>query len=44
MLQDLVNNVDDYEFEIEDALAKQLGCRPMPFPGMDSKQGHLNKF
>lgn len=29
--------VEDYEFEIEDALAKQLGARPMPFPGMDSE-------
>lgn len=41
MLQDLVNNVDDYEFEIEDALAKQLGCRPMPFPGMDKNKSAL---
>ena len=38
-LQDLVGNVDDYEFEIEAFLAKQLGARPMPFPGMDSKFG-----
>lgn len=24
-------------FDIEDALDKQLGARPLPFPGMDSK-------
>ena len=38
MLQDIVASVNDSEFEIEDALAKQLGAKPMPFPGMDSKQ------
>ena len=37
MLQDLVSGVGDQEFEIEDALDKQLGTRPLPFPGMDSK-------
>ena len=37
MLQDVVASVEDTEFEIEDALDKQLGSRPMPFPGMDSK-------
>ena len=37
MLQDAIASVDDYEFEIETALAKQLGAKPLPFPGMDSK-------
>lgn len=37
MLQDIVASVEDAEFEIEDALDKQLGSRPMPFVGMDSK-------
>lgn len=37
MLQDIVASVEDTEFEIEDALDKQLGSRPMPFVGMDSK-------
>ena len=37
MLQDIVSSVDDSDFEIEDALARQLGAKPMPFPGMDSK-------
>ena len=37
MLQELVASVEDYRFEIEDALDKQLGARPIPFPGMDSK-------
>lgn len=37
MLQDAIASVDDYEFEIEHALGKQLGARPLPFPGMDSE-------
>ena len=37
MLQDIVASVEDTEFEIEDALDKQLGSRPMPFVGMDSE-------
>ena len=37
MLQDVISNVDDYEFEIEQYLSKQLGAIPLPFPGMDSK-------
>lgn len=41
MLQDVVASVDDTDFEIEDALDKQLGSRPMPFPGMDSKPYRL---
>ena len=36
MLAELVGGVEDDRFEIEDALEKQLGARPMPFPGMDS--------
>lgn len=36
MLQEVIAGVDDYSFEIEDALDKQLGARPLPFPGMDS--------
>ena len=37
MLQDAIASVDDYEFDIETALARQLGAKPLPFPGMDSK-------
>ena len=37
MLQDAISSVDDYEFEIENALARQLGAKPLPFPGMDSE-------
>lgn len=37
MLQELVSSVEGFRFEIEDALDKQLGARPLPFPGMDSK-------
>ena len=37
MLQDLVGGVEGSRFEIEDALDKQLGARPLPFPGMDSE-------
>ena len=36
MLAELVGGAQEDHFEIEDALAKQLGARPMPFPGMDS--------
>lgn len=36
MLAELVGSVEDDHFEIEDALDRQLGARPMPFPGMDS--------
>ena len=36
MLEELVSGTDG-RFEIEDALDKQLGARPLPFPGMDSK-------
>lgn len=36
MLAELVGGVEDDRFEIEEALEKQLGARPMPFPGMDS--------
>jgi len=44
MLQDVVASVDDTDFEIEDALDKQLGSRPMPFPGMDSKPYRLDYY
>ena len=37
MLAAAVSSVEDYEFEIEEALARQLGARPMPFTGMDSE-------
>ena len=37
-LEHIVGDVNDYEFEIEGDLSKQLGARPMPFPGMDSKK------
>lgn len=36
MLQELVGGVESCRFEIEDALDRQLGARPLPFPGMDS--------
>ena len=36
MLAEIVGSVVDDRFEIEDVLDKQLGARPMPFPGMDS--------
>jgi hypothetical protein len=37
MLQELVSGVEGSKFDIEDALDRQLGARPLPFPGMDSK-------
>ena len=36
MLQEAIASVEDYDFEIESILAKQLGAVPLPFPGMDS--------
>ncbi len=44
MLQELVSGVDGCRFEIEDALDKQLGARPLPFPGMDSKLACRHAF
>lgn len=35
-MQERVAPVDDYQFDIEIALAKQLGAKPLPFVGMDS--------
>ena len=40
MLQELASAVEGSRFEIEDALDKQLGARPLPFPGMDSNDFH----
>lgn len=37
MLQDLISGLENSKFDIEDALDKQLGARPLPFPGMDSE-------
>ena len=31
----LVAPVDHIEFDMETALARQLGSQPLPFPGMD---------
>ena len=36
-MQERVAPVDDYQFDIEIALSKQLGAKPLPFIGMDSK-------
>lgn len=48
MLQDAIASVDDYKFEIEVSLAKQLGAKPLPFKGMDSKHAcsthHINTY
>ena len=38
MLQEAISSVADYEFEIEEIIAKQVGAVPLPFPGMDSKK------
>lgn len=37
MLQEYIASVEDYDFEIEQLLADQVGAIPLPFPGMDSK-------
>jgi hypothetical protein len=37
MLREAVSNVEQYDFEIEDQLEKQIGTIPLPFPEMDSK-------
>ncbi len=44
MLQEIVSGVEGCKFEIEDALDKQLGARPLPFPGMDSKCPNRRMF
>lgn len=40
-MQERVASVDDYQFDIEIALSKQLGAKPLPFVGMDSKQFYI---
>lgn len=37
MLREAVSSVEDYEFEVEEQLEKQLGTIPLPFPKMDSE-------
>ena len=37
MLREAVSSVDEYEFEIEDQLERQVGTIPLPFPKMDSE-------
>jgi len=41
-MQERVAPVDDYKFDIEIALSKQLGAKTLPFLGMDSKLFYLN--
>ena len=36
-MQSLVAPTQDIVFDIETALEMQLGVKPLPFPGMDSK-------
>lgn len=47
MLQEAISSVD-YEFEIEEIIAKQVGAVPLPFPGMDSMaaevKNHLSYY
>ena len=38
MLEELVSGCEGVKFDIEDALDRQLGARPLPFPGMDSEK------
>lgn len=35
-MEDLIASVADIYFDIEFQLANQVGCQPLPFPGMDS--------
>ena len=37
VMLNLINNVDDVEFDIELALEEQRGIQPLPFPKMDSE-------
>lgn len=39
MLREAISSVDEYEFEIEDQLERQVGTIPLPFPKMDSELG-----
>lgn len=36
-MQDIVAGVSDIILDIEYQLKHQIGCQPLPFPGMDSK-------
>ena len=33
----IVANVDNVKFDLEEQIENQVGCQPMPFPGMDSE-------
>ena len=35
-MEELIASVADIYFDIEFQLANQVGCQPLPFPGMDS--------
>ena len=35
-MEDIIASVADIYFDIEFQLANQVGCQPLPFPGMDS--------
>ena len=37
VMEDIIANVDDFQFDVEIALSQQKGIQPLPFPGMDSK-------
>uniref|UniRef100_A0A0L8HYH6 Cleavage and polyadenylation specificity factor subunit 4 n=1 Tax=Octopus bimaculoides TaxID=37653 RepID=A0A0L8HYH6_OCTBM len=43
-MQDIVAPVHNLKFEIEYALENQLGCRPLPFPGMDKSGAAICTF
>lgn len=36
-MQDIVAGISDIMLDIEYQLKNQIGCQPLPFPGMDSK-------
>ena len=36
-MQDIVAGISDIVLDIEYQLKNQIGCQPLPFPGMDSK-------
>ncbi|TRY80452.1 hypothetical protein TCAL_08821 [Tigriopus californicus] len=44
MMDQVVANVDHIQFDIEVALAQQLGAQPLPFPGMDKSGSAVCEF
>jgi len=44
VMEDIIANVDDFQFDVEIALSQQKGIQPLPFPGMDKSGSAICDF